>query len=161
MFKDLKQEALEYHLKPRPGKIATHITKPTETQKDLSLAYTPGVAEPVREIAKDPNNAYLYTNKHNLVAVITNGTAVLGLGNVGALAAVYALQQLAHLEVPQIVKQIYQNDYLQFGPDYILPKPFDPRLKEVVSAAVAEAAIASGVANQEFSVSLYEPVYND
>lgn len=86
MFKDLKTEALEYHLKPRSGKIATQITKPTETQKDLALAYTPGVAEPVREIATDPNNAYLYTNKGNLVAVITNGTAVLGLGNVGALA---------------------------------------------------------------------------
>ncbi len=414
MFKDLRQEALEYHLKPRPGKIATHVTKPTETQKDLSLAYTPGVAEPVREIAKDPNNAYLYTNKNNLVAVITNGTAVLGLGNVGALAgkpvmegkgvlfkrfadidvfdievdtqdaerfiqvveaiaptfgginledikapecfeiekrlierlnipvfhddqhgtaiiaaagllnalelqskrleevnivclgagaagiasmnllialgarrenmmmvdskgvihsqrqdlniykeafaidtdkrnlaeamqgadvfigvsgpnlvtaemlqgmaakpivfalsnpdpeispvlahqvrhdmimatgrsdypnqvnnvlgfpfifrgafdvrstqinqamqlaAVHALQQLAHMEVPAIVKQIYQNYHLQFGPDYILPKPFDPRLKEVVSTAVAQAAIASGVAHPEYNCSKVE-----
>ncbi len=82
----LKKEALEYHLKPKPGKIATEITKPTETQKDLSLAYTPGVAEPVKEIAKDPENAYKYTAKGNLVAVITDGTAVLGLGNVGALA---------------------------------------------------------------------------
>lgn len=86
MFEDLKKEALEYHLKPRPGKIGTQMTKPTDTQKDLSLAYTPGVAEPVREIALDPENAYLYTNKGNLVAVISNGTAVLGLGNVGALA---------------------------------------------------------------------------
>ncbi len=86
MFEDLKKEALEYHSKPRPGKIATQITKPTDTQKDLSLAYTPGVAEPVREIAKDPESAYLCTNKGNLVAVISNGTAVLGLGNVGALA---------------------------------------------------------------------------
>ncbi len=82
----LKKEALEYHMKPRPGKIATEITKPTETQKDLSLAYTPGVAEPVKEIEKDPENAYKYTAKGNLVAVITDGTAVLGLGNTGALA---------------------------------------------------------------------------
>ncbi len=82
----LKKEALEYHLNPRPGKIAIEITKPTETQKDLSLAYTPGVAEPVKEIEKDPENAYKYTAKGNLVAVITDGTAVLGLGNVGALA---------------------------------------------------------------------------
>jgi malate dehydrogenase (oxaloacetate-decarboxylating)(NADP+) len=82
----LKKEALEYHLKPKPGKIATQITKPTETQKDLSLAYTPGVAEPVKEIEKDPENAYKYTAKGNLVAVITDGTAVLGLGNTGALA---------------------------------------------------------------------------
>ncbi len=84
--KTLKEEALEYHLYPKPGKIAIEITKSTETQKDLSLAYTPGVAEPVKEIVKDSENAYKYTAKGNLVAVITNGTAVLGLGNVGALA---------------------------------------------------------------------------
>lgn len=82
----LKEEALEYHLNPKPGKIAIEITKSTETQKDLSLAYTPGVAEPVKEIEKDPENAYKYTAKGNLVAVITDGTAVLGLGNVGSLA---------------------------------------------------------------------------
>jgi malate dehydrogenase (oxaloacetate-decarboxylating)(NADP+) len=82
----LKKEALEYHQNPRPGKIAIEITKSTETQKDLSLAYTPGVAAPVKEIEKDPENAYKYTAKGNLVAVITDGTAVLGLGNTGALA---------------------------------------------------------------------------
>ena len=82
----LKQEALDYHQNPKPGKIAIQITKSTETQKDLSLAYTPGVAAPVLEIEKDPENAYKYTSKGNLVAVITDGTAVLGLGNVGALA---------------------------------------------------------------------------
>jgi len=82
----LKQEALDYHQNPKPGKIAIEITKSTETQKDLSLAYTPGVAVPVLEIEKDPENAYKYTSKGNLVAVITDGTAVLGLGNVGALA---------------------------------------------------------------------------
>ena len=82
----LKEEALEYHLNPKPGKIAIEITKPTETQKDLSLAYTPGVAAPVKEIENDPENAYKYTAKGNLVAVITDGTAVLGLGNVGSLA---------------------------------------------------------------------------
>jgi len=79
-------EALRYHAKPIPGKTATALTKPCDSQADLSLAYTPGVAEPVREIAKDPLKAYEYTNKGNLVAVITDGTAVLGLGNVGALA---------------------------------------------------------------------------
>ncbi|GAA0417644.1 malic enzyme [Cocleimonas flava] len=83
----LKKEALEYHLNPKPGKIAIEITKPTETQKDLSLAYTPGVAEPVKEIERDPENAYKYTAKGNLVGVITDGTAVLGLGNTGALAS--------------------------------------------------------------------------
>ena len=87
MSKDtLKQEALDYHLNPKPGKIAIQITKSTETQKDLSLAYTPGVAAPVLEIERDPENAYKYTSKGNLVAVITDGSAVLGLGNVGALA---------------------------------------------------------------------------
>ncbi|HEC05157.1 MAG TPA: malate dehydrogenase [Thiothrix sp.] len=81
-----KEDALKYHAEPRPGKIATAITKSTETQYDLSLAYTPGVAEPVMEIHHDPAKAYLYTAKSNLVGVITDGTAVLGLGNVGALA---------------------------------------------------------------------------
>lgn len=86
MSSTLKQDALRYHAEPRPGKIATEITKPTVTQRDLSLAYTPGVAEPVREIHKDPETAYQYTGKGNLVAVISDGSAVLGLGNVGALA---------------------------------------------------------------------------
>ncbi|AOU96659.1 malate dehydrogenase [Acidihalobacter yilgarnensis] len=86
MSTDLKQAALDYHAQPKPGKIAIEITKPTETQRDLALAYTPGVAEPVRAIHQDPEAAYRYTAKGNLVAVITNGTAVLGLGDVGALA---------------------------------------------------------------------------
>ena len=86
MSDDLKQRALAYHAEPKPGKIATAITKPCEDQNDLSLAYTPGVAAPVREIAADIEQAYRYTGKGNLVAVITDGTAVLGLGNVGALA---------------------------------------------------------------------------
>ncbi|HIQ07765.1 MAG TPA: malate dehydrogenase, partial [Thiotrichaceae bacterium] len=81
-----REEALKYHAEPSPGKIATAITKSTETQHDLSLAYTPGVAEPVMEIHHDPAKAYLYTAKNNLVGVISDGTAVLGLGNVGALA---------------------------------------------------------------------------
>ncbi len=86
MFEDLKKSALEYHEKPVPGKVAIQLTKPCESQHDLSLAYTPGVAAPVREIAADPEAAYRYTAKGNLVAVITDGSAVLGLGNVGALA---------------------------------------------------------------------------
>jgi len=86
MFKDLKQDALDYHEFPVPGKLATQVTKPCTTQAELSLAYTPGVAEPVRAIQSDPDSAYRFTNKGNLVAVITDGTAVLGLGNVGALA---------------------------------------------------------------------------
>jgi len=86
MFKDLKKEALDYHEFPTAGKIATHVTKPCTTQQELSLAYTPGVAAPVREIANDADAAYRYTGKGNLVAVISDGTAVLGLGNVGALA---------------------------------------------------------------------------
>jgi len=86
MNKNLKQAALDYHQHPVAGKTSVALTKPTATQYDLSLAYTPGVAEPVKEIAKNPDDAYRYTNKGNLVAVITNGTAVLGLGNVGALA---------------------------------------------------------------------------
>ncbi len=81
-----KQKALDYHSQPTPGKIATAMTKSVSSQEDLSLAYTPGVAEPVRAIAEKPELAYRYTGKGNLVAVISDGTAVLGLGNVGALA---------------------------------------------------------------------------
>ncbi len=81
------QEALNYHSKPHPGKIEIQPTKPYHTQHDLSLAYSPGVAAPTRAIADNAEDAYRYTGKGNLVAVITNGTAVLGLGNVGALAS--------------------------------------------------------------------------
>jgi len=86
MSDDLKKRALDYHASGKPGKIAIQTTKPCTTQQELSLAYTPGVAAPVRAIAANPVDAYKYTAKGNLVAVITDGTAVLGLGNVGALA---------------------------------------------------------------------------
>ncbi len=85
--KDFNQKALDYHQFPIPGKVAMQITKPTNSQADLALAYSPGVAEPVRAIAKNPDDAYKYTAKGNLVGVISNGTAVLGLGDVGALAS--------------------------------------------------------------------------
>lgn len=83
----LKERALHYHAFPKPGKLSIQLTKPTNSQDDLSLAYTPGVAEPVLAIAEDPELAYTYTTKGNLVGVISNGTAVLGLGNVGPLAS--------------------------------------------------------------------------
>ena len=81
------EEALSFHKHPTPGKIAIAPTKPMATQRDLSLAYSPGVAVPVLKIAEDPETAYDYTSKGNLVAVISNGTAILGLGNLGALAS--------------------------------------------------------------------------
>jgi malate dehydrogenase (oxaloacetate-decarboxylating)(NADP+) len=84
---DVYKASLEYHAMGRPGKIEVIPTKPTLTQRDLALAYSPGVAEPCREIARQPNDAYRYTNKGNLVAVISNGTAILGIGNLGALAS--------------------------------------------------------------------------
>lgn len=87
MSEDMKQAALDYHAYPKAGKISVEISKPTATSRDLSLAYSPGVAEPVREIAKDPENAYKYTAKGNLVAVISDGSAILGLGNLGPLAS--------------------------------------------------------------------------
>ncbi len=80
-------EALDFHRVPTPGKLSITPTKPMATQRDLSLAYSPGVAAPVKAIAADPDKAYDYTAKGNLVAVITNGTAILGLGNLGAIAA--------------------------------------------------------------------------
>ena len=88
MPKITDQEAREYHkLNGKPGKIAVVPTKPMDTQRDLGLAYTPGVAVPVLDIEKDPEAAYEYTSKGNLVAVLTNGTAILGLGDRGALAS--------------------------------------------------------------------------
>ena len=81
------QEALQFHSVGRPGKLEVIATKPMATQRDLSLAYSPGVAVPVHAIAADPDAAYDYTSKGNMVAVISNGTAILGLGDLGALAA--------------------------------------------------------------------------
>ncbi len=82
-----KQDALDYHSQGRRGKIEIRPTKPTQTQRDLSLAYSPGVAEPCLEIKRNPEDVFTYTTKGNLVAVVSNGTAVLGLGNIGPLAA--------------------------------------------------------------------------
>ena len=85
-MKDINQEALKYHAEGRPGKLEVVPTKPSKTQWDLAMAYTPGVAQPCLEIEKNPLDVYKYTGKGNLVAVISNGTAVLGLGNIGAMA---------------------------------------------------------------------------
>jgi malate dehydrogenase (oxaloacetate-decarboxylating)(NADP+) len=85
--KDLRQAALAHHAQEPAGKLAIIATKPLLNQRDLSLAYSPGVAAPCEEIVSDPANAYKYTARGNLVAVISNGTAVLGLGNIGALAS--------------------------------------------------------------------------
>src|SRR5690606_1175024 len=82
-----RQDALDYHGEGRPGKIQVVPTKATLSQRDLSLAYSPGVAEPCLDIASDPDAAFRYTARGNLVAVVSNGTAVLGLGNLGALAS--------------------------------------------------------------------------
>ena len=87
MSKFRREDALEYHIQGRPGKIEVVPTKPYSTQRDLTMAYSPGVAEPCLEIEKNPEDAYKYTAKGNLVAVISNGTAVLGLGDIGALAS--------------------------------------------------------------------------
>ncbi|MEE2023391.1 malic enzyme-like NAD(P)-binding protein [Alkalimonas mucilaginosa] len=84
---DFKAQALKYHAEPTPGKISIEISKPAETVRDLALAYSPGVAEPVRCIAETPDDVYKYTAKGNLVAVISNGSAILGLGNLGPMAS--------------------------------------------------------------------------
>ena len=84
---ELRQAALEYHEFPTPGKIQIQATKQVVNQRDLALAYSPGVAAPCLEIERDPTTAFKYTNRGNLIGVISNGTAVLGLGNIGALAS--------------------------------------------------------------------------
>jgi malate dehydrogenase (oxaloacetate-decarboxylating)(NADP+) len=86
MLEDLKKSALEYHRTPKPGKLEISATKPLATQRDLALAYSPGVAAACEAIVADPGEARQLTSRGNLVAVITNGTAVLGLGNIGPLA---------------------------------------------------------------------------
>src|SRR5262249_11394028 len=92
-----RMNPLGYHAGGRPGKIEVVATKPLSTQRDLSLAYTPGVAEVCRAIERDPNLAYQLTAKGNLVAVVTNGTAVLGLGNIGPLAGKPVMEGKANL----------------------------------------------------------------
>ena len=87
MTDNLKDAALHYHRAPQAGKIRIQATKPLSNQGDLALAYSPGVAEPCKEIEKNPLTAADYTSRSNLVGVVTNGTAVLGLGNIGALAS--------------------------------------------------------------------------
>ena len=87
LIENLEQDALDYHSQGKPGKIEVVPTKPYSTQRDLTLAYSPGVADPCMEIAENPEDVYKYTAKGNLVAVISNGTAVLGLGDIGPLAS--------------------------------------------------------------------------
>ncbi|MDZ4870344.1 MAG: malic enzyme-like NAD(P)-binding protein, partial [Alphaproteobacteria bacterium] len=113
------QEALLFHSQPKPGKIEIRATKPMATQRDLSLAYSPGVAVPVRAIAEDPSTAYDYTAKGNLVAVISNGTAILGLGDLGALASKPVMEGKAVLfkrfaDVDSIDLEVDTSDVDQF-----------------------------------------------
>jgi malate dehydrogenase (oxaloacetate-decarboxylating)(NADP+) len=114
-----KQDALDYHRYPKPGKLEIAITKPTDTQLDLSLAYSPGVAEPVRAIAENPELVNAYTAKSNLVGVITNGTAVLGLGNVGPLAAKPVMEGKAVL-----FKRFANIDVFDIEVDALTPEDF-------------------------------------
>lgn len=123
---EMKQAALEYHAKPKPGKISIELTKPAETARDLSLAYSPGVAEPVREIAADPENAYRYTAKGNLVGVISNGSAILGLGNLGALASKPVMEGKALL-----FKRFAGVDSIDIEVDTANPQDFIDTVKRI------------------------------
>lgn len=123
---DLKQRALDYHEFPNPGKLAIHVTKATNSQDDLSLAYTPGVAEPVLAIAENPEDVYRYTAKGNLVAVMTNGTAVLGLGDVGALASKPVMEGKAVL-----FKQFADIDVFDIEIDALNPQDFIATAKRI------------------------------
>jgi len=122
----LKQRALHYHEFPTPGKLAVHVTKPTNSQDDLSLAYTPGVAAPVNAIVENPESVFRYTAKGNLVAVITNGTAVLGLGNVGALASKPVMEGKAVL-----FKQFADIDVFDIEIDAENPQAFIATAKRI------------------------------
>src|ERR1700710_2306715 len=114
------EEALHMHASGRPGKLETRISKPIVTARDLSLAYSPGVAEPCLHIARDPSLAYEYTTKGNMVAVISNGTAVLGLGNLGAVASKPVMEGKVALfkrfaDVDGIDLEIGTEDVDEFG----------------------------------------------
>ena len=122
----MKEAALNYHSQPKPGKIEIALTKPAETARDLSLAYSPGVAEPVREIAADPENAYRYTSKGNLVAVISNGSAILGLGNLGALASKPVMEGKALL-----FKRFAGVDSIDIEVDTASPQEFIDTVKRI------------------------------
>jgi len=115
-----KQEALNYHSAPRPGKIEITPTKPCRTQRDLSLAYTPGVAEPCLEIQKNPHDAFKYTGRGNLVAVVTNGSAVLGLGDIGALAGKPVMEGKAVLFKRFAGVNVYDIEVNTKNPDEII-----------------------------------------
>lgn len=123
---NLKKRALHYHEFPTPGKLGVYVTKPTNSQDDLSLAYTPGVAEPVLAIARDPENAYRYTSKGNLIAVMTNGTAVLGLGDVGALASKPVMEGKAVL-----FKRFADIDVFDIEVDAVDPQAFIATAKSI------------------------------
>ena len=145
-----KIDALDYHSKGKPGKIEVIPTKETKTQRDLALAYSPGVAEPCREIAKNPEDVYKYTAKGNLVAVITNGTAVLGLGDIGQIVgkvfcgeSMFSLENNAsrfafikmvealHAEGIRLIDCQSYTDYLaSFGAEFIPFSEFEYFLKE-------------------------------
>ncbi len=122
----LKQRALDYHEFPTPGKLGMYVTKSTNSQDDLSLAYTPGVAEPVLAIAENPENAYRYTAKGNLIAVVTNGTAVLGLGDVGPLASKPVMEGKAVL-----FKRFADLDVFDIEVDAADPRAFIDTVKNI------------------------------
>ena len=124
---DLREEALAYHRNGRPGKLSILAHKPLNDQNDLRLAYTPGVAEPVLEIEKDPNAAYEYTSRGNLVGVVSNGTAILGLGDRGALASKPVMEGKAVL-----FKKFADIDAFDIEVD-----SHDPEVVITVTAAIA------------------------
>jgi len=115
-----KQQALDYHCGSRPGKIEITPTKPCRTQRDLSMAYTPGVAEPCLEINKNPHDAYKYTGRGNLVAVLSNGTAVLGLGDIGALAGKPVMEGKAVLFKRFADVDVFDIEVNSHNPDEII-----------------------------------------
>ncbi len=117
---DYKKQALKYHSYPNPGKTSIKISKPCNTQEELSLAYTPGVAEPCLEIQKKPEHANIYTNKKNLVGVISNGTAVLGLGNIGALASKPVMEGKAVLFKKFAFIDVFDIEINEKAPDRLI-----------------------------------------
>jgi len=135
----LRDDALAFHKEAR-GKIAVHSKVPCATVRDLSLAYTPGVAEPCREIEKNPNDVYEYTAKGNIVAVVTDGTAVLGLGDIGSLASIPVMEgkalifkKLAGIDAFPICFENYHTEFVDEVKNYVLYEPHKKRIQDATA----------------------------
>ena len=151
----LRKNALSYHAGGRPGKIEVIPTKPHSTQRDLSLAYSPGVAEPCLEIKANPDDVYTYTAKGNLVAVISNGTAVLGLGDIGALAGKESCRMHTHLVVREDAMILYgfaEEQERTIFQHLISVSGIGPNTARLILSSLTADEVADAIVNEKVKI---------